>query len=108
MWRQLSIGWSSCLLLAKHPPKDLVHIPQRALQVERAFQSLAFHLRSDLRIVHDELAEVQVFFPGSHGIRLHQPVSVLAKNAALTRAGSKRSAETSPPVDSRFFSIRFG
>src|SRR5271165_413126 len=82
MLRRSLIGWSSPAL-PKHPPEDLVHIPQRTVQIEGALQRFSLYLRGDFRIAHDQLAEIQVFLPRLHRVRLHQPVSVFAQHAGL-------------------------
>jgi len=63
-------GWALCngQLLPEYPLEDFIHIPQWPLQIECAFQRLAFHLQRDLRIAHDQLAKIQVFLPRLHGI----------------------------------------
>ena len=52
-----------------------------------------FTFDGDLGLVHDELAEVQVFLPGFHGVALHQPVRVFAQHAGLDQVEQKLSAE---------------
>ena len=53
-------------MIAEDPLEDLVHIAQRAFQIERMLQRFAVHLGGDLRIVHDQFAEIQVLFPRAH------------------------------------------
>jgi hypothetical protein len=67
--------------LPKHASKYLVHILQLAGKVEGVFDLLARDAAGDLFIRQDELVEVQTFLPGTHGVRLHHPISVLTGNA---------------------------
>lgn len=57
-----------------------------------------FNLRSwyplaDLGVAYDEFAKIQILSPRSHSVPLHQPVGILARNAALDQIKQQLAAE---------------
>ena len=44
-------------------------------------------------VVEDQVVEVEVFFPGTHGVGLNQAVGIFAGDAAFDQVEEKLSAE---------------
>src|ERR1700722_1022337 len=63
------------LFLPKHAREDLVDVLQLALQIKSVLDLLARNAAGDFLLGKNQLAKVEVLFPGTHGMRLHQPVS---------------------------------
>ena len=80
-------------LIPKHAGKDLVHVLQLAREVEGVLDLLARNFAGDFFVGQHELVEVQIFFPGAHGVRLHEAVGVLAADAVFDQVEQQLSAE---------------
>ena len=73
------------------------------LQIESHFDLFARYAPGNLGIVHDQLAEVEPFFPGVHGVALHQTVGIFAGDAMLNQVEQELSAENQA---ARAFQVR--
>ena len=80
-------------LLRKHAGEYLVYILQLTWQVEGIFDLLARDAAGDFFVGQHELVEVQAFFPGAHGVRLHEAISVLAGDAVFDQVEQQLPAE---------------
>src|SRR6266446_9221480 len=67
----------------KHSRENLVDVRELPPQVEGPLDLRPRHSSTNLRIVHDQLVEVEILLPCLHGVTLYQPISVLAGNSAL-------------------------
>ncbi len=61
--------------------------------IERLFDLLFRDSAADIRIVQHHLAEVSAFFPGAHGITLHDSVGIFADHARFHQVEQQLSAE---------------
>src|SRR6516162_3994854 len=82
--------------VSEHTPEDLVDIAQRSLQIERMFQRLPLDLRSDFLVLQDEIAEVTIFFPRFHRIRLDEAVSIFTQYPGFHKIEKQLPAEDEP------------
>src|SRR5215469_12183035 len=81
------------LFVAKHSGKDLVDVLQLPLQIEGVLYLLPRNFAGDLLVGKDLIMEIQTFFPRTHGVGLHQAISIFAAHAILDQIEQELSAE---------------
>lgn len=77
----------------ENPGKNLVDVLQLALQIKCAFDLRSRNPLADLRIAYDQIVKIQVLSPRAHGVPLHKPVGILARNAAFDQVQQQLAAE---------------
>ena len=69
--------------IVEHTSEDAVDVPQLTFQIECALDLRARHAARDLFIFQNQVAKIQIFFSGAHGVGLHHAIGVFPRNPAL-------------------------
>ena len=104
----LPVGLRVGAIILEDTRENLVDVAQLPLQIEGVLDLLARNPAGDLFVFQDQFVEIQIFFPGAHGVLLHQSIRVFARDAMLDQIEQQLSAEDQAAVLSRLRFMRSG
>ena len=80
---QLLFLLATAFLVAEDAGENLVDILELTLQVEGVFDLRARDFAGDLFVGEDQVVEIQILFPGAHGVGLDKAVGVFTGDAVF-------------------------